>query len=245
MGRIRGHYEWDDDQLTPGQKKEGGLHQNLFDSDGNLRGSARFVPDDGSEAEPLTITETVYVPVEERRRTREEEELARAIAELVSHFIDLGIAKAKPHIEQWWRESARPAIAAKRAQIAGRRLHRRAPETTDVIDASVIETSEELGEVSVNVRANMSRAEAQARFLAALAARAYSDEQLRLVSSANIVDGEGLAEVQRSLAELPSEHVQGLIEAMVTNPSMLAEGTLAELASLLGRRALQPPRERR
>ncbi|MFY1674029.1 hypothetical protein ACN27G_29430 [Plantactinospora sp. WMMB334] len=24
MGRIKGHYEWNDDDLTPGQKKEGG-----------------------------------------------------------------------------------------------------------------------------------------------------------------------------------------------------------------------------
>jgi hypothetical protein len=37
MARIRGHYEWDDDALTPGRKKEGGLHQNLYDSAGNLR----------------------------------------------------------------------------------------------------------------------------------------------------------------------------------------------------------------
>lgn len=70
MGRIKGHYEWDDDDLTPGQKREGGLHQNLFDSEGNLWGSARFVPDDGIEAETLVITESVYVPVEQRRRTR-------------------------------------------------------------------------------------------------------------------------------------------------------------------------------
>lgn len=64
MGRIKGHYEWDDDDLTPGRKKEGSLHQNLFDSAGNLKGSARFVPDDGTEPEPLVVTETVYVPVE-------------------------------------------------------------------------------------------------------------------------------------------------------------------------------------
>jgi len=96
MGRIRGHYEWDDDDLTPGQKKEGGLHQNLFDGDGNLKGSAWFIPDDGPEPEPLVVTETVYVPVERRRRTREEEELDQAIAELVSHLVGRGIAKAGP-----------------------------------------------------------------------------------------------------------------------------------------------------
>ncbi len=37
MGRIKGYYEWDDDQLSPGQKKEGGLHQNLFDSGGSSK----------------------------------------------------------------------------------------------------------------------------------------------------------------------------------------------------------------
>ena len=82
----------------------------------------------------------------------------------------------------------------------------------------------------------MSSAEAQARYLAALAARAYSDEQMRLVTSANIVDGEGLAELKRSLAELPSDQVKSLLEAMATNPSMRGEATLVELASLLGRR---------
>lgn len=44
MGRIKGYYEWDDDQLAPGHKKEDGLHQNLFDCDGKLKGSARFIP---------------------------------------------------------------------------------------------------------------------------------------------------------------------------------------------------------
>ena len=31
-----GIYEWDDDELTPGRKKEGGWSQNLFDPDGHL-----------------------------------------------------------------------------------------------------------------------------------------------------------------------------------------------------------------
>lgn len=84
----------------------------------------------------------------------------------------------------------------------------------------------------------MSRAEAQARYVAALAARAYSDEQLRLVMNATIVDGEGLGELTRSLAELPADQVKSLIEAMATDPTLLGEDNLAELASVLGRRAL-------
>ena len=46
MPRIRGFFEYDDDDLTPGKKKEGGLHQNLYDGDGKLKGTARFIPDE-------------------------------------------------------------------------------------------------------------------------------------------------------------------------------------------------------
>ena len=53
VGRIAGHYEWDDDDPAPSHKREGGLHQNLFDKNGKLKGNARFIPDDGSEAETL------------------------------------------------------------------------------------------------------------------------------------------------------------------------------------------------
>ncbi len=236
MGRIKGHYEWDDDDLTPGQKKEGGLHQNLFDNEGNLKGSARFIPDGGSEPEPPIVTETVYIPVEQRRRTKEEEELEQAIADLVSHLIGRGIAKAKPLVDQWWRETARPAIDAQREKMLERRSRRRAQKNLAIVEGTVVEPSQDLAEASEVARPNMSSAEAQARYLAALAARAYSDEQMRLVTSANIVDGEGLAELKRSLAELPSDQVKSLLEAMATNPSMLGEDTLAELASILGRR---------
>ncbi|MEU4515487.1 hypothetical protein AB0G05_38835 [Nonomuraea wenchangensis] len=236
MGRIKGHYEWDDDNLTPGQKKEGGLHQNLFDSEGNLKGSARFIPDDGSEPEPLIVTETVYVPVERHRRTREGEELEQAIAALVSHLIDHGIAKAKPLAEQWWRETARPAINAQRAKMLGRRSRRKTQKKAPNKEEAVVEPTQKLTEVSEKDRPNMSSAEAQARYLAALAARTYSDEQMRLVTSANIIDDEGLADLKRSPAELPSDQVKSLLQAMATNPSLLGEETLAEVASFLGRR---------
>ena len=81
----------------------------------------------------------------------------------------------------------------------------------------------------------MSSAEAKARLLAALAARAYSEEQLRLVSDAEIVEGMQLAQLKQSLAELPAEQVHGVIEAMVKDPAMMSEDTLAELAVVISR----------
>lgn len=235
MGRIRGHYEWDNDDLTPGQKKEGGLHQNLFDSDGNLKGSARFIPDDGRRDEPLLVTETVYVPIVERRKSREQEELEEVIAALVGRLIDIGIAKAKPVVSQWYRTTVRPALNAQASKVAGLRKRRLAPKAPVEAEA-VVEQSQAVAETRDETRPRMSKAEAQARYLASLAAHAYSDEQMRLVMGADIVDGHGetVDELERSLAELPSAEVRALLKRMATDPSMLSEATLAELASLLG-----------
>jgi hypothetical protein len=247
MGRIKGHYEWDDDDLTPGRKKEGGLHQNLFDPDGNLKGSARFVPEDEDDPEPLVVTETVYVPVEERRRNQENDELADFVAEVVARLARRGLAAAAPIVAQWVRDTAVPSVAAQRAKLRERQERRKARRMTAAIEGTVVESDSEptggsageLAETAEQLRPDMSQAEAQARYLAALAARAYSEEQLRLVAAANIVDGGGLAELERSLAELPADQLRALIEAMATNPTMLAEDRLAELASILGRRALR------
>ncbi|MGD8149557.1 hypothetical protein [Ornithinimicrobium sp. Y1694] len=238
MGRIKGHYVWDDDHLTPGQKKEGGLHQNLFDSGGNLRGSARFIPDDGNDPEPLIITETVYIPADERRRTEEDEEFQMAVAALVVQLIGVGVSKGLPLVEQWWRETARPVVQAKRAAFDERRSRRKGRRKTapSITEAGL---SHDANAVSVNQRPQMSSAEAQARYLAAVAARAYSDEQMRLVANSTIVDGEGHSDLPRLLKELPPDQVKALIEQMVRNPHMLGEDTLADLASVLGRPALE------
>ncbi|MFC9519184.1 hypothetical protein ACFTSD_25945 [Nocardiaceae bacterium NPDC056970] len=64
--RIKGFYEYDDDDLTPGKKQEGGLHQNLFDSDGNLKGNARFIPHE--ELDPVVIYQPVNVHDKEYER---------------------------------------------------------------------------------------------------------------------------------------------------------------------------------
>lgn len=236
MRRIQGYCEWDEDDLTPGQKKKGGLHQNLYDSEGNLKGNARFIHDDQKGPDSLVITETVYVTVEQRRRDQGDKEFQRAVAELVSHLIYRGLVKAKPFAQQWWQATARPGLDAQRAKMLARRKMRK---STGVVAGTAVEPSQELTEASEDSRPNMSSSEAQARYLAALAAQAYSDEQIRLVTSASIVNGEGFEGLERSVAELPPDQVRTLIEAMVTNPSMLGDATLAQLASILGRRALR------
>ena len=245
MASIKGRYEYDDDDLTPGTKKEGGLHQNLFDSEGNLKGSARFIPDEGQddpELEPVFAYEPVYVYDEayERRREREREREREEYAELVAKVVVLLFAVATPHAKRLWHEKARPAIEARRARKAERKARKAARKALKapakypiVLEAVAVDSGQELAVAEEVYRTDMSSAEAQARYLAALAARAFSDEQIKLVSNANIVDGEALGELQRTLAELPPQQVKGIIEAVEANPSVLTGDLLTELGKLL------------
>jgi len=242
VGRIPGHYEWDDDDLTPGRKREGGLHQNLFDQDGNLKGNARFIPSDGDD--PIVVTETVYVPIEQRRRTPDDEAIQQAIADLVSVLIDRGIAKAKPYAQQFWRETARPAIASQRSRarsVLGRRSLAKAQRVAPPADAAVAEPKGQIA-TGASGQPRMSRAEAQARYLAALGAQAFSDEQMRLVTGAAIIDTHDVSSLERSLAKLPAAELRAMLESMATTPALLDERNLAKLASILSR--LDPKSEK-
>ncbi len=232
MGKIPGHYEWDDDDLTPGQRAGGGLHQNLFDEDGKLRGNARFVPGD-IDPDPIVVTEHVYVPVEARRKSREQEELEKAIADALTSLAILGIEKAKPHVAKFWREKVKPIAGDVRAKITTRKhrgtsleIHTPEPDEAPVTAVSLAEP-----------RPLMSNAEAQARMLAAIAARAFADEQMRLVDASEIVDGDGVDSVRDALSTMPPEIVAELVRRMVENPATFEEESLAELASVLARGA--------
>ena len=237
MPRISGHFEWDDGDLTPGKKTEGGLSDNLYDDTGDLKARGRFIPsDEQNDPEPQVIYEPVYVQESvydeeyERRREREREENG----ELLAKVVILLVAVATPHAKRFWQEKARPAIEARRAKRAARKALKASKKQPDVVEATVVDSSQELAVAEAEYRINMTSAEAQARYLAALAARAFSDEQMNLVSNAKIVDGEGLAELQRTFAELPPQQVKGIIEAVEANPSALNGDLLAELGKLLG-----------
>lgn len=242
VGRIPGYYEWDDDDLTPGRKKEGGLHQNLFDADGSLKGSARFVPADEVDPDPVYVTEyvteRVYVPAEERRLTPEQQELADLISEVLLAFMAKGIERAKPHVKKWWMESVRPFVGEQRARLSQRRPRRPLKADRALLESDHLPDSSDQVPAESAVAASrpkMSSAEAQARYLAAMAARAFSEEQLRMVRGADIIDAQNVAEVEARIAELPPSEVRELMSRMVTDPSMLGEETLAELASVLAR----------
>ena len=239
MARQAGYYEWDDD-LTPGRKKEGGWHQNLYDTEGRLKGSARFVPVDDDQEDPIVVTETMYVPADERF-SKTQEMVTDIIASVIVKLIEDGAKAATPRVKRWWNETAVPF--AKKKTNGWKRRHtaghsKKKPQSVEgiVIDdvASSTEESSSITIMLADERPVMSSAEAQARLLAAVAARAYSDEQLRMVSGSQIIDVENVATVQSALAQVPREHLVELIKYMTRNPRLLEESSLANLASLIG-----------
>lgn len=240
MARQAGYYEWDDD-LTPGRKKEGGWHQNLYDENGLLKGSARFVPTEETEDEPTIITETVYVTVEERRKSRAQEELEQFASDILTQLIEYGIEAAKPHVKRWLRETA---MSYAKSKVQNSRFARRQSQccTTKAPASSAqaaifTESPSDASSTDIattNERPLMSSAEAQARLLAAVAARAYSDEQLAIVTSSQIIGADDVDTVRMALARLPREQVSALIKHMASNPQLLEDANLADLASLLG-----------
>jgi hypothetical protein len=242
MGRIAGYYEWDDDSLTPGHKKEGGLHQNLFNDEGSLKGSARFIPledtDDNPAYETDYVTERVYVPAEERRLTPEQEELAELVSEVLLIFLSKAIEKATPHVKKWWTESVRPFIGEQRTRMA-KVLARKTPAVErDLVESDLSSAGSDRVSTKKEVsakRPRMSRAEAQARYIAAMAARTFSEEQLSMIRCADVLDTDTFDDVEARIAELPPGEVRELISRMVTDPSMLSKQSLAELASILAR----------
>ncbi len=84
----------------------------------------------------------------------------------------------------------------------------------------------------------MSNAEAQARLVAAAAAQRFAMEQARLVSQSDIVGAADVNEVMQQIAEHPQEMLDTLIKQLARNPRLLEDGSLAQLASILGRNSL-------
>ncbi|MBV7302169.1 hypothetical protein [Corynebacterium sp. TAE3-ERU2] len=231
MQSIHGHYEWDETVGIPGHRDDGSLHQNLYNEDGVLTGHARFVPDeDQLDLADEQSYENTFVTSDSRRDSEESNELAKAIAGLIVVATIAGVATAAPHVKQWWKEKAWPNVnsRARRIRIPGRKKKSDAPEAQGLDPAH-----DEHDAIERDQRQIMSRQEAMARTIAGLAAKAYSDEQLRMVKSAQILDVEEYAEIEQALAQIPSEQLQALITEMVKSPALLEDGSLANLASML------------
>ena len=234
MPRQAGYFEWDDADLTPGQKAGGGWSQNLYDEDGSLQGHARFISDDSLDPDD-DVPSTSYIPTDQRSESDGSFELA--IAAAVAALAATGAVHAAPHVKRWWAQSAQPFVTAQAEKIASL-FRQEAGHDAPGPAHGLVRPNLELP--APEHRPAMSSAEAQARLLAAIAAYTYSQEQLRLVEQARIVDAGNLEDARRQLATIPQEQLTAILEQMARNPALLQDASLANLASLLGREDLNP-----
>ena len=262
MGQVRGTLHWDDDSLSPGKRSNGDWSQNLFDSDGNLRTHASFTPDpdsnDGNSTYSPYDDPPMFISSETRRESATEEDvesrddaadqLAEALALLVSAAAIAGVTYAAPRIKNWAEETALPFIKSTVLKVRlpwGKKQDEDpAPEGIDVA-SSPLATIGRGGAGATNTplqieakREKMSNSEAQARLVAAAAAQRFAMEQARLVSQSDIVGAADVNEVMQQIAEHPQEMLNILIKQLARNPRLLEDGSLAQLASIPDRNSL-------
>jgi len=236
MPREYGYYEWDDGSLTPGQKKEGGWHQNLYDSDGHLKDHARFIPtennnndddnDDYSE-EDYSITTHVH---EEERQSSEADTVIIDIAVLAAVAACYGAVVATPHIKRFWKEKVKPFF---RSKVKGQKDQRHDLEAIPVVveeptDSKVSSESPSTDMVTAKEQQTMSIDEAKARLILAAMGRAYSDEQLQMVINSHTIDTDELEAVCSALMRLPRAELVSIFENMARN-SQIPEADLTAL----------------
>ena len=226
----------DDAELSQSRKKPGQSSPLTRDAENNLgQVTLSDVDEDDSVTDPVYI----YITDVDDADSEDEEasELERLLGALVVLGVILAIERAKPHVTQWWSDRARPAITRTRSRLGRIRRSGRRPATVEssaVIGQAVPESSQEMLAALDEYRSSMTSAEARERFVAALVAREFSDAQLRILRQAAINDPLDQVALERAAeAVTPEQVAQALTLMLESNPSLVDQGALAELARML------------
>jgi hypothetical protein len=232
MVSVSGRFEYPDD-LTPGQSKDGGLHHNLYDSQGRLVDHARFIPDDESEED--TPTEASSPSFDSHGCGCEYESHSRAgerldPEEMVEVLVSLIKAAewVAPRLKRWWNGQALPFMKSTRSRLAWNRMD-------DGREVPVEEPAyEAIADLERN-RVSMSGEEAAARSAAALMARLFSDEQMRILWNARIENENDSLRLSAVGCLTPQQIEDGVRLILERNHSLLTEDSLGELGKVLAR----------
>ena len=218
MPRIPGYLEWDDENLTPGRGKKGGLSQNLYDSDGHLKDHARFIPADYDDffGEDYSITNHVHT----------------AVAALGGAVAYQGVVLAMPHIKRFLEEKVKPIFRPK-AKGQKEQQHSVHHDLEALLVAAEVATDSKVSSESPSTdmviakeQPTMSIDEAIARLFLAEAARAYSDEQLQMVINSHTIDADELEAVRSALMRLPRAELVSTFENMARNSQISEDDEL-------------------
>lgn len=204
----------DDAELSRSQKSPGDYSPLTRDAGGNL---GHVTLSDADQDEWGSVDD--WMPGLDADAADEQkwsEEDVEALALLVSAVL----VAARPHVERWWKERALPTIRATNESVRRRFSRSRKAEQTAAVTEAVASFELAPGEA----RLTMSRDEAEQRLLAALVARAFSDEQLRVLLSARIEDLEGELGIRNLLDQFTPEQVEAHVNSLLdANPAFLDE----------------------
>lgn len=237
MVKIRGYYEYDDESLTPGQAKDGGLSQLLFDSEGKLSDHASFHPEDPDDEDEYN--DDLTSPTGES----DSEADAQAAALLILAVIGAAaggsvlIRKATPHVQRMINERALPAVRSfwKKVRGQGSEAGEADVDETSVIVVQTPPANEDAAAPGTGVavaKPQMSPDEWYARFRAMFEARRFADEQWKLLSSVPASDDEAIAALQREMARNRPEAVIRQVTLMLEAAPEILKDATAEPVSI-------------
>ncbi|WP_427004192.1 hypothetical protein [Pseudarthrobacter sp. H2] len=224
--------------LGTSHKVDGAVTGHLFEDGTNeLKGHAawRWVDEPEQDYSPSYEYEPSREPPPEESHelTPEQRELAEKIAEMIVAGTVWAVVAATPHVKRWWNEKAVPPVKSvwKRVTAPRKANNRAASAPSSPVSPATFVASATAVEVAVaESKISMRSAEWEQRFRAMLAAGAFKEEQLRILSSARIEDGDAHLETQSTMEQLTPQQFTDRIKLMLeANPSLLDEETSAEL----------------
>ena len=240
--------EWDDDkELSESRKKPGAKSPLVRDSDNNLgQVVLHEIDDDDDEHDWQTNPLPDPEPSQQRRvYVNEQGELVveptdeDVAAALLILGVIVAVRKAAPHVKRWWNDQAVPFLTKSKSRLS---MERRAAKQASVAKDSRLpepaptESSTEVVAALEEDSVTMSIDEARERFVAALVARLFSDEQLRLLHNARIEDDGAELELSNAIEMLTPQQLGESITMMLeAHPSWPNDETLAELERVIGR----------
>ncbi len=238
--------EWDDG-TTLSQSHEAPGHYSPLTRDGerHLAGHAVLRDPEPDEHElyedPSVPPSGLYDAATDRTADDADTDLAEEAAHVLAALAVLGAAlaaaKASPYVARWWRTRVVPVLHTAHARVRSR-LHLATPEPTSDRTAAVDvaqqleQPAEGEGSDLEPMRPTMSRAEADRRLAAALAAQNFSREQLRILQTVRIADDSDTLEVEGAAVPVTPDLIAAQMAPMLeSRAALLDDRALAALGT--------------
>ncbi|MFF6955232.1 MULTISPECIES: hypothetical protein [unclassified Streptomyces] len=180
-----------------------------------------FSIDDEDEAGSIQDAPPVFVYVTDERASDSLDDERLELEEIIEllefvYTIAKWVEQVAPHARVWWNEQALPVVKLTWGRVA--RVRRDGSRSTVVATDAAVESSAEEPQV------DMSSAEARERLVAALKARQFSDEQLRVLRNARIEGDAESFELSKAMGDRALVQLRNEIRLMIeTHPEARSE----------------------